>query len=142
MSPDLDVRLFLIPGRDPLVSNMCDHRPLPHMYLWTCDEKPVRIDVDGTNAIFCDNEWHPFDPWELLSGGTPLSYFEFNLRWPSLICRHEYLASFPTPGEAPRVYSPRPPQVIAGVPDPKRRSWLTWRGGTMVQRSPMQWKRQ
>lgn len=142
MSPDLDVRLFLIPSRDPLVSNMCDHQLLPNMYLWTCDEKPVKVGVDGTNAIFCDNEWHPFDPWELLSGGIPLSFYEFNLRWPNLVTRAEYLSSFQPSGQAFEVCPRRPLRVVSGAPDPKRRSWLTWRGGTMVQRSPMRWKRQ
>lgn len=143
MAPDLDVRLFLIPSRDHVISNLCDQSRLPHMALWECEGQAVRIEVNGCNGVFNRGDWRPFDPWELLSGGIPLSFFEFNLRWPTLVSCEEYLASFESAQQEPeRASPPRSLRVLAGVPDPRRRSWLTWRGGTMVQRSPKQWKRQ
>jgi hypothetical protein len=58
------------------------------------DDCPVRVQVDGKGEIFWSGEWQPFDPWELISEGTPLSFNMFEERWPGLVSRDEFLASF------------------------------------------------
>ena len=59
----------------------------------------MSVAPSGQAQIFEGGEWKPFDSWELMSEGTPLSFFLFNLRWQDLIAEDEYLHSYRGPHE-------------------------------------------
>lgn len=93
---NLDSRLFSLAIRDDLIASLCGKpkKFMGSMQLWEMDSFPVSIAPDGEGRIFDGGEWKVFDSWELLSEGTPLSFFLFNLRWPELITEDEYLLSY------------------------------------------------
>jgi hypothetical protein len=93
---NLDSRLFSLAIRDDLIASLCEKpkKFMGSMQLWEMDSYPVSIAPDGEARIFYGAEWKGVDGWELLSEGTPLSFFLFNLRWPQLITEDEYLLSY------------------------------------------------
>lgn len=100
MSVGFDIRLYTLPKREDLlgVLDTYTRRPLPFMQLWTIDALPVCVSHDGDGRVFVNGCWTEFETRELVSDGTPLSYFLFDSRWRGLVSEQEFLASFRADG--------------------------------------------
>ena len=93
----IDVRLYQLPDRMEVIQNMdvkTRGTPLSSMQLWEVEDGPVVIERDGTARIFCNDVWSGMDPWETVFNGHPLSFKQFQERWPSLVSESEFISSF------------------------------------------------
>lgn len=80
-----DIRRYLFPDRQEVVELMAGNiKSLSSIQFWEMEDGPVVIELNGESQIWMNNRWCGMDSWEAVFEGIPLSFHQFQEKWPNL----------------------------------------------------------